>query len=517
MQSRTLLLALGGSLLADAAPTVTKTEVVVEERQLLGGLLGGVGDLLDGVLGPVLDTIDQVAAGNGGSDPSGTVSGALVSVTKAASPTNVQEASAVLADVFQASPTPTNIFGAIAQLGAQGLTLDNVGDLFDFVDGFLDGDNSMNNNNPRNPSPAAYPKAKSSDAPYSLSETELRRVIHIPDTFQYGRAGAPQPIILVPGTGDTGYTTFQGNLIPLLQGSDIADPVWLNIPDYQLMDAQTNSEYVAYAINYIYGISNRRKVAVAGWSQGNINAQWAFKFWPSARSRVTDHVAFSPDYHGTTIANLLVAPGVPLPPSVLQQQYNSHFIQALRRNGGDSAYVPTTTIYSALLDEVVQPQEGTGASAFLLDARNAGASNNEAQSVCAGQLAGSFYTHEGTLYNPLGFALLKDALANDGPGSPQRLDLGAVCNDFITPGLDLTEFLLTENTVVIAGAAILLYDKSVTAEPAIRGKSLLRYDSEVLNYNPFPQLMLGRPSRRELSPRTRPTRITSRNCSVYTL
>lgn len=87
-------------------------------------------------------------------------------------------------------------------------------------------------------------------------------------------------------------------------------------------DAQTNAEYIAYAINYIYGISNKRQVAVFAWSQGNINTQWAFKYWPSTRSHVTDHVAFSPDYHGTTLANF-IALGEPLPPSVLQQEYNS--------------------------------------------------------------------------------------------------------------------------------------------------------------------------------------------------
>ena len=193
----------------------------------------------------------------------------------------------------------------------QGLTTDNAADIVNLVDGLLTGDNSEINVNLKNPSPAAYPKAGPSDAPYDLSEAELRAAIHIPPTFKYG-TGA-QPIILVPGTGDTGYTTFDGNYIPL--GSSIGDPVWLNIPGYLLNDEQTNSEYVAYAINYIYGVSNKREVAVFGWSQGNIDTQWAFKYWPSTRNRTTDHVAFSPDYHGTVIANFLVAPGEPLPPS----------------------------------------------------------------------------------------------------------------------------------------------------------------------------------------------------------
>ncbi|TKA74703.1 hypothetical protein B0A55_05096 [Friedmanniomyces simplex] len=248
---------------------------------------------------------------------------------------------------------------------------------------------------------------------------------------------------------------------------NIGDPVWLNIPGYLLNDAQTNAEYVAYAINYIYGISNKRQVAVFGWSQGNIDTQWAFKYWPSTRSKVTDHVAFSPDYHGTILADF-VALGEPLPPSLLQQEYNSNFITTLRNNGGDSAYVPTTTVYSGFFDEVVEPQQGTGASAFLNDARNIGVSNNEVQTVCAGQPAGSFYTHEGTLYNALGYALAVDALSHSGPGQASRLNLATVCANYLTPGLDLADFLLTENSIAIAGLAILVYPNKVVAEPAIK-------------------------------------------------
>lgn len=234
------------------------------------------------------------------------------------------------------------------------MTPDNVVDAFDFVEGILDGENSENNNNPRNPSPPAYPKANRKDAPYSLTKQQLRAAIYIPDTFQCGRKGAPQPAILVPGTGNTGYIAHIGSYIPVLQGSDIADPVWLNIPGFLLGDAQVNAEYVAYAINYIYGISNRRNVAVVTWSQGGLDAQWAFKYWPSTRQRVTDLVAFSTDYHGTVLANLIDL-GEPLPPSVIQQEYNSNFVTTLRRNGGGSAYVPTTNVYSGFFDEIVEP------------------------------------------------------------------------------------------------------------------------------------------------------------------
>lgn len=101
------------------------------------------------------------------------------------------------------------------------------------------------------------------------------------------------------------------------------------------------------------------------WSQGNIDVQWAFKYWPSTRKITSDHVAISPDYAGTVLADFICPTGLSCDPAVFQQRYlsDSNFITTLRADNGDSAYVPTTTVYSGLLDEIVEPQQGTGASA----------------------------------------------------------------------------------------------------------------------------------------------------------
>jgi hypothetical protein len=74
----------------------------------------------------------------------------------------------------------------------------------------------------------------------------------------------------VPGTGSTGYESFDGNFIPLLTGVSYADPVWLNIPNQLLDDIQVNAEYVAYAMNYISAITSRN-VSVISWSQGHVS------------------------------------------------------------------------------------------------------------------------------------------------------------------------------------------------------------------------------------------------------
>ena len=444
------------SFLFSVALSSTFVYAAPKDGSLLGNTLNGlgetVGDLADGVEGilPSLTSALEVATAT------------------LLSPSAIGEASSRLSSAIQAEATAATIVDVGIDLVESGLTTENVDDVVGFVDGLLDGENSSNNVNPRTPFPPAFPKAARNDAAYSLPEKTLRGAIYIPETFQYGRRGAPQPIILVPGTGNTGYITFKGNYIPLLQGSTIGDPVWLNIPGFLLNDAQQNAEFVAYAVNYIYGISNHRKPAVFSWSQGGIDAQWAFKYWPSTRSRVTDLVAFSPDFHGTILADL-IAVGEPLPPAVLQQKYNSDFITTLRANGGDSAYVPTTTVYSGFFDEIVEPQQGTNASAFILDARRKGVSNNEVQAVCPpGSAGGSFYTHEGTLYNPLGFALAVDALKHEGPGRSSRLNLATVCAPYLTPNLELAEFLLTENAILVAGAAILAYPNKVFDEPPIK-------------------------------------------------
>lgn len=157
-------------------------------------------------------------------------------------------------------------------------------------------------------------------------------------------------------------------------------------------DSQLNAEYVAYAISYISAITDQ-KIAVGAWSQGGLITQWATKYWPSIRGKITDVIAFSPDYKGTTMSSLITNLNVPFPKSYYQQAYYSNFISALRADGGDSAYVPTTTVYSGFFDVIVQPQSGTGASAFLRDERGVGVSNNEVQLVCPGQAAGGFYGH----------------------------------------------------------------------------------------------------------------------------
>ncbi|KFX96802.1 hypothetical protein V490_03118 [Pseudogymnoascus sp. VKM F-3557] len=296
------------------------------------------------------------------------------------------------------------------------------------------GVDSSNNKNTVNPATAVYPSKAAGDAPYSVDENTLRSAIYIPSTFQYGKTGK-QPVLLVPGTSLPGGTSYSNAFGKLLAASTYADPVWLNIPGYSLGDAQVNGEYVAYAMNYLSGVSGQKNISVISWSQGGLNTQWGLKYWPSTRSIVSDFVALAPDFKGTVEADLActILTLSLCTPSIKQQRNRSNFIAKIRDNGGDSAYVPTTTFYSAT-DEIVQPEIGIGASSYILDARGVGVTNNQIQEMCPGTI--QIVLHEGVLYNAVAWALIEDALTHDGPGDRSRLSLPKLCLMLAAPGLN---------------------------------------------------------------------------------
>ncbi|KAF1936831.1 alpha/beta-hydrolase [Clathrospora elynae] len=428
---------------------------------MIADLLPGIFKLVDSLLGSVNSA---VAAGNATA-----VLSILSQITPTARPTNIADALSKQSDVWASPTRRTDFFAAVATQVANGLILD--GTLNTALTGSLPvGENSINNNNP-NPSSPIYPKKINSDAPYSLSEDVLRKAIYIPSGFTYG---AKPPVIFVPGTGSYGGISFANNLRKLLTGKSYADPVWLNIPGAMLVDAQSNAEYIAYAINYISSVSkNSNRIAVISWSQGGLDTQWVLKYWPSTRKVVRDFLPVSPDFKGSTLANALClntvgGPPAACDPSVIQQEATSNYVASLRKNGGDSAYVPTTTFYSSFLDEIVEPQQGSGASAYINDAHGVGVSNNEVQVVCAGKLGGTFYDHAGVLFNPLTYALIVDALQNDGPGNLARIDVNSVCSSYAAPGLDLDDVLATSGLIPVAGALILGSPQKMLKEPALR-------------------------------------------------
>lgn len=411
----------------------------------------------------LLDTLSNEASHH---DPDVSPLSVLVSrlqqVDSVAQPTSAHSALSALEKNFPGhNASLEDVANAITK---SGLVSENI---LHFLDGYFDSElNSVRNLNPAL-NESVYSAQSAEDAPYSIPEKALRAALYIPKSFTYGRNGKV-PVILVPGTAIPAGSTFYFNFARLGEHAAV-DVVWLNLPRASLSDAQVNAEYVAYAIHYISALCAGKQVATISWSQGALNTQWALKYWPSTQRVVQDFVALSPDFHGTQIGSL-VCPALNnliCTPSIWQQGWDTEFIRTLRADDGDSAYVPTTTIYSTF-DEIVQPMSGPNASALLRDTRHVGVTNSHVQSVCAHQAAGGFYTHEGILYNSLAWALAIDAITQQGPGRASRLNLDQVCKYALAPALALDDLFGTEGLLLIAVADLLTYRPQPTREPAIQ-------------------------------------------------
>ncbi|GAB1191448.1 hypothetical protein APSETT444_000627 [Aspergillus pseudonomiae] len=334
---------------------------------------------------------------------------------------------------------------------------------------------TIHRNNPSPENLSIYPYKAKSDAPYSVAENTLRAAIHIPKSFSL-EPDKKLPVLLVPGTAVPAAINFYFNFGKLSKALPESDLVWVDLPQASLDDIQLNAEYVAYALNYVSALTSSN-IAVISWSQGALDIQWALKYWPSTRNVVNDFIAISPDFHGT-IVRWMACPllsQLACTPSIWQQGWDANFIQVLRSNRGDSAYVPTTTIYSSF-DTVVMPMSGENASARLLDYSGVGVSNNHLQTICANKAAGGLYTHEGVLYNPLAWALTVDALRHDGPGNITRIDIQKICEQLLPPFLDLSDMLGTEALVLVALAKILTYSPKGFGEPDIAEYAYLSGD-----------------------------------------
>ncbi|CAG8157474.1 unnamed protein product [Penicillium olsonii] len=438
------------SALATSAPASNAVVAARDTSNFISRLentLEGLGSITKGVLQEVdllIGALRDVAEGK--IDPVKTTEEALGSLS------NVRNAS------------EAGLVGVAIDLVTKGLAPKNIVDLLTGIN--EESINSMNNSNPIDPQTSIYPK-DSTDAPYDQTEEDLRAAIYIPESFKYGADGK-RPILLVPGTGDPAGVSYYFNFEKLIPETDFADAVWLNIPQNSLADIQFTTQYIAYAMNYIAGICNTT-IGVIATSQGNVGVQWALKYWPSTRDSVEDYLALSADFHGTLFAPECLLPNAGCTPAVMQQQYESEFIKTLRSDGGDSAYVPTTSVYSGP-DEVVTPQTDPNASAMLNDAHGVGVSNTQVQLACPGMPAGGFYPHAGLLVNPITWALFVDAMTHEGPGNLSRIDMDSVCDRLVTKGLVLTDVLGTNIAIILNSVVHILeygYHGS-SEEPAIR-------------------------------------------------
>jgi hypothetical protein len=64
------------------------------------------------------------------------------------------------------------------------------------------------------------------------------------------------------GTGATGTITFSANIGKLLAQENFADPVYLNVPQELLSNAQVFAEDVSYALQYLHATTDRNPAIV---------------------------------------------------------------------------------------------------------------------------------------------------------------------------------------------------------------------------------------------------------------
>lgn len=193
----------------------------------------------------------QLNAAVAGATDDATAANILMNIVPALAPTSIAKEQAGIADMESANPS--DIFQSGANILLAGLA---GGDYATISQAYLTESSTMNTNL-KEPTKPVYPKANSSDAPYDLTEQQLRQVIYIPPDFTYGK----KPIALfLPGTASLAGQAFGPNYGKLFKQQNIADPVYVNFPGENLADIQVAAEYTAYAINYISGISNGAKV-----------------------------------------------------------------------------------------------------------------------------------------------------------------------------------------------------------------------------------------------------------------
>ena len=172
--------------------------------------------------------------------------------------------------------------------------------------------------------------------------------------------------------------------------------------------------------------------------------------------------------HGSALGDALLAPNATgYFNTVLQKSRNSQYQKTLRSDGGDSAFVPTTSIFVGT-DFIVIPQTGKNASAYLNDGNGVDVGNYDLIHVCSGKPGGSYYTHMGALFHPLTFELLVDAVKNGGAADLSRIDLEKTCSKIIADGLTPEDGISTEIMAVGCLVQIFADDKTSKAEPEIK-------------------------------------------------
>ena len=257
--------------------------------------------------------------------------------------------------------------------------------------------------------------ATSEDPPWSVDEADLDAALDCPAFAHPDR----EPVLLVHGTGATGPEQFGWNWLVALPplGFDVCTVTY---PDRGLGDQQVSAEYVAHAVLAMHETTGRA-VDLVGHSQGASMSRWAVRWWPSVQEVLDDVVSLAGPHHGLgDEVEGEPGSGRRVPEAFLQFAADSRFVTLLDEGDETPGDVDWTSLASAD-DGVVRPPE---TSYLDLGAEDARVVNVLLQDLCPGRVVD--HMAMGTT-DRLAFDLAVDAMVNDGPADPGRLDLGPDC------------------------------------------------------------------------------------------
>ncbi|WP_224392687.1 triacylglycerol lipase [Pseudonocardia sp. ICBG1293] len=272
-----------------------------------------------------------------------------------------------------------------------------------------------------------------------------------------GSAGAP--VLLVPGTTLDPDVNFDWNYARAFAGEGRAY-CWVQLPAHATGDIQIAAEHVVHAIRTLHDEAGGR-ISVVGFSQGGMVPRWALKYWPDTRAMVTDVIGIDPSNHGTLDAYPVCGPGCV--PAFWQQRTGSRFLTALNDGPETFAGIDYTVVYT-VTDEVVVPNLPPAASSELRRDGAGRVANVAVQSICPVHVAE--HLSMGTT-DPVGYAVVADALDHDGPADTRRIDR-AVCLRDVMPAVDRTQLPVNEARLLGQVATSVATEPRVAAEPPLR-------------------------------------------------
>jgi triacylglycerol esterase/lipase EstA (alpha/beta hydrolase family) len=266
------------------------------------------------------------------------------------------------------------------------------------------------------------------------------------------------PILLVPGTTMDPQVNFAWNYE---RAFDQLGRRWcaVTLPYDATGDVQVAAEYVVHALRTM-STQSGRDVDVVGWSQGGMVPRWVLRFWPDTRGMVDDLVGLSPSNHGTVVADGACQGSCT--PANHQQASRSRLLAALN-SGAETFPGIDYTVAFTRLDEIVVPNAGPVPSSALRT--GAGHIANIAlQDVCPTNVADHFAIGS---YDPVGHAIVMDALTNDGPADPARIPM-TTCAQPFQPGVDPGTFVTDFGAMVAYAGNSEGNAASVPEEPPLR-------------------------------------------------